>query len=389
MSQSNAVTRDLIRAHFEPVSIESMSITERQFPSRVRVDLQLALERLLEGAGKVHYFCGVHKLAQFDGIDLSSLMVHNPNDPAVAVPPQYEEVDVGDDRPVRCLKNGLWLLDADGSRLAVFLEHFMRLGRVPLLRVQMAIVNHPAGSELGQGLIQQLEAAALQAPTYRGKILSLEVPDRYTGQVGALLVHRLASVDRDQVILPARTLELLERNVVRFVELRDRLGSLGLATKKGLLFYGPPGTGKSHTIQYLAGALRGHTTLLITAEQVVLLSEYMALARLLQPSLVVFEDVDLIGRERTEMRGPCEESLLNKLLNEMDGLAGWTRRSSFRCPMKRAAPDWYGSTPAGCRSQSRSWWRPSGARRASAPRLSRNSCGGRPSSTWNTVATER
>jgi ATP-dependent 26S proteasome regulatory subunit len=36
--------------------------------------------------------------------------------------------------------------------------------------------------------------------------------------------------------------------------------------------------------------------------------------------MVVIEDVDLIARAREEMHGPCEESLLNKLLNEMDGL---------------------------------------------------------------------
>ena len=46
----------------------------------------------------------------------------------------------------------------------------------------------------------------------------------------------------------------------------------------------------------------------------------MSLARLLQPALVVIEDVDLIARDRDEMGGPCEELLLNQLLNEMDGL---------------------------------------------------------------------
>src|SRR3954462_12976510 len=45
----------------------------------------------------------------------------------------------------------------------------------------------------------------------------------------------------------------------------------------------------------------------------------MSLARLLQPSMVVIEDVDLIARDRDDM-GPCEESMPNKLLNEMDGL---------------------------------------------------------------------
>ena len=36
--------------------------------------------------------------------------------------------------------------------------------------------------------------------------------------------------------------------------------------------------------------------------------------------MVVIEDVDLIARDRTTMGSPCEEVLLNKLLNEMDGL---------------------------------------------------------------------
>jgi cell division protease FtsH len=86
------------------------------------------------------------------------------------------------------------------------------------------------------------------------------------------------------------------------------------------LFYGPPGTGKTHTIHYLASQLPEHTTLLVTAEQVGLLSEYFRLARFMQPSIMVIEDVDLIARERTQMRNGGEEVLLNKLLNEMDGL---------------------------------------------------------------------
>jgi ATP-dependent 26S proteasome regulatory subunit len=112
----------------------------------------------------------------------------------------------------------------------------------------------------------------------------------------------------------------LERNVLRFVEQRKQLSEFRQATKKGILFYGPPGTGKTHTIHYLAGELDGHTTLLISAEQVALLAEYMTLARLLQPSVVVLEDADLIARQRTDMHSPCEEAMLNKLLNEMDGL---------------------------------------------------------------------
>jgi cell division protease FtsH len=218
------------------------------------------------------------------------------------------------------LKNGLWLLVADGTKFVVFLEQHSFYGHTERLRVQVATPNDPQGFQLAQRFFKQLEAAVQEAESYRGKILSLEQGDQYSGKSSGILVHRLSTVEREQVILPASTLELLERNVVQFIGLRPRLNKLGLATKKGLLFYGPPGTGKTHTIHYLAGALKGHTTLLITAEQVGLLGEYMALARLLQPSMVVIEDVDLIARERTTMGSPCEEVLLNKLLNEMDGL---------------------------------------------------------------------
>lgn len=80
------------------------------------------------------------------------------------------------------------------------------------------------------------------------------------------------------------------------------------------------GTGKTHTLHYLASTLPNHTTLLVTAEQVVMLEQYFKLARFLQPSIIVVEDVDLIARERTHMQDPGAEMLLNKLLNEMDGL---------------------------------------------------------------------
>jgi ATP-dependent 26S proteasome regulatory subunit len=133
------------------------------------------------------------------------------------------------------------------------------------------------------------------------------------------MVHKLPAVQRKDVILPEATLKLLDRNVLSFVKNRPRLRQLGQSTRKGILLYGPPGTGKTHTIRYLANNLPGHTTLIITAAQVALLAQYMSLARLLQPAMVVIEDVDLIARDRNQM-GSCDEVLLNALLNEMDGL---------------------------------------------------------------------
>lgn len=236
------------------------------------------------------------------------------------MPPEYEEIDIGEKEPVRCLKNGLWLLAEGENHFAVLLAPAIRHGEVNGLKFQVATPNNKEGTRITQEFFRHLEVSVLKGESYRGKVLSLERADVYSGVSTGITVHRLRTVKREEVILPRTTLDLLDRNVLEFTRQRPRLAQLGLSTKKGLLLYGPPGTGKTHTIHYLAGALEGHTTFLISAEQVGLLGEYMTLARLLQPSVVVIEDVDLIARDRAAMGSACEEALLNKLLNEMDGL---------------------------------------------------------------------
>jgi cell division protease FtsH len=321
LSDGRKPLRPLLDAHFHPASLDDLTILERKFPFRVRADLQRAIDRLFTPAATISYFCGVRKEHAYEGLTVSSLLVDG-HSPAVSVPPQYEEVDVGEAEPVRCLKNGLWLVEEGGSKYAVLLSPAGRhYGEVTGMQFQIAAANDEKGTRITQAFFRHLEESVLRAESYRGKVLSLEQAEHsYSGESAGIAVHRLRAVTRDQVILPETTLELLERNVIRFASQRRRLAQLGMPTKKGILFYGPPGTGKTLTIHYLAGALPGHTTLLISAEQVGLLAEYMTLARLLQPSIVVLEDVDLIARERSEMGSPCEEVLLNKLLNEMDGL---------------------------------------------------------------------
>ena len=313
--------RSLLEKHFRPLVLDGLTISERKFPFRVRADLQRAIDRHFTSVATITHFCGVRKEHALGGVNFAALLVDGYS-PAVSVPPEYEEVDIGEDTPVRCLKNGLWLLEEQGRRYAVL---FSPAGRpydnATGIQFQIATANDAEGARMALAFFQHLEEAILHAQSYRGKVLSLEETEHsYSGASSGITVHRLRKVLRDQVILPQATLELLERNVIQFVEQRQKLAKFGLSTKKGLLFYGPPGTGKTLTIHYLAKALEGHTTLLVTAEQMGQLGEYMTLARLLQPSIVVVEDVDLIAKERADMNSACQESLLNKLLNEMDGL---------------------------------------------------------------------
>lgn len=307
-----------LRKHFAGHQLHDLVSASRTFPSSARVDLQSALQKLLSERPETRQF-GVHR--QYDHCTLTfTNLMGNTHDPAIVAPMQYEEIDIGEMLPARCLRQALWLSRMENTPFALLLSPESRYGQTNGTHLEIAVPPGEVGADLSRSLLKEVEDLVKSTASYRGKVISFEVTQRYSGDTGNLRVHKLRTVRREDVILPEKTLGLLERNVRGFIEQREQLKKLGLPIKKGLLFYGPPGTGKTHTIHYLASQLPDHTTLLITSEQVAYLDHYFQLARFLQPAMIVIEDVDLIARKREEMSGPCDESLLNKLLNEMDGL---------------------------------------------------------------------
>ena len=302
--------------HFAGIPRDQLVASSRQFPGHMRADVQAAIDRLFSES-PLRFF-GIHEEYRYETVNIAALTRVGRNAIAVA-PAEYQDVDVGQSEPVKCLVNGLWLCRTGDLRYAVVLSSHREYRNEPGTRIEIAVPAGAEGAEFVQRCFSELESAVNAARSYRGKILSLDGDNDYRGRSRGVMVHKLPPVQREDVILPEATLKLLDRNVLNFVGSRPQLRALGQSTRKGILLYGPPGTGKTHTIRYLASNLPGHTTLIITAAQVELLAHYMNLARLLQPSMVVIEDVDLIARDREQM-GPCEESMLNALLNEMDGL---------------------------------------------------------------------
>ena len=307
-----------LRKHFHGLSLSNIVTAAREFPVTSRVDVQTALEQLFAGRPDAKLL-GIHSQMQQETPTLAHLFSGGPF-PIDLGPLQHDEVDIGDPMPVRCLKNALWLSYEDHLPFALLLGPSMRFGQVGGVHVEIAVPAGEPGAQFSQELFRDLELRVAAGRTYRGRVISLESYYDYSGRGGSVKVHRLHQVRREDVILPEKTLALLDRNVANFIAVREHIKGLQFSVKKGLLFYGPPGTGKTHTIHYLASQLPEHTTLLITAEQVGLLGEYFRLARFLQPAMMIIEDVDLIARERVQMQNPGQEILLNKLLNEMDGL---------------------------------------------------------------------
>jgi hypothetical protein len=318
MVTGKSPVRKKLMEHFRNIPVEQIITTARTFPLACRVDVQGALNELLESYPR-NNLLGIHSSFGHETSTLAHLFTRGPIQMEFG-PLQHDDIDIGEAAPTRCLNNALWLLTDQNLPIALLLSPAIEFGQAGGVHVEVAVPKAEKGSTFSQQFFHNLESKVNIGRTYRGRVISLEAARQYTGKGGAVRVHRLHKVAREEVILPEKTITLLDRNVASFIQIRPRIKELNLSTKKGLLFYGPPGTGKTHTIHYLASQLPEHTTLLITAEQVGLLDEYFRLARFLQPSMIVIEDVDLIARTREELGSACQEALLNKLLNEMDGL---------------------------------------------------------------------
>jgi len=264
---------DALAWHFAGIPRDQLVATSRQFPGHMGADVQVAVDRLFS-ASPIRFF-GIFEQHRYETLSIAALTRDDRNAPAIA-PAQYHDVDVGEGAPVKCLNNGLWLCQADGLRYAVVLSSHREYGYEAGTRIEIAVPAGADGAEFVQRCFSELESAVNAARCYRGKVLSLDGDADYRGRTRGVMVHKLPSVQREDVILSEATLKLLDRNVLNFVG-SPPANCAHWANRPARVscFTGRPETGKTHTIRYLASNLPGHTTLIVTAAQVALLAQYM------------------------------------------------------------------------------------------------------------------
>jgi hypothetical protein len=151
---------------------------------------------------------------------------------------------------------------------------------------------------------------------FRGQVMSFSESEHYGNELVSFLPR--PAVTAADVVLPDGVLATIEGHVVGVADWSQDLLSAGQHLKRGLLLYGPPGTGKTHTVRYLMRRQAESTVILLTGTSIRFIDRAAALARRLQPSIVVLEDVDLVGMDRDFT--PDSNPLLFSLLEAMDGV---------------------------------------------------------------------
>jgi SpoVK/Ycf46/Vps4 family AAA+-type ATPase len=142
--------------------------------------------------------------------------------------------------------------------------------------------------------LSELRTLIDQKSIYKGKVISITENRHEPPQI---TFHDVPKIDKAHLILPQQIIEQIEKHTSYFSEHRDLLRSRGLHLKRGLLLYGPPGTGKTLTLMPVISTMPERTTILLKAASTSQLDNACALAKSLQPSTVVIDDVDLIAEE--------------------------------------------------------------------------------------------
>lgn len=311
----------MLEKHFEtdptilPVVTESFSAADHP-------NLQVALDDYTSANGRSAQLIGIAGEYPYVGVSLASLVTRGGSAlfgtaEAKQGPVQYTNVTLDDERVLACVQSGLFLIRDQDRRLAVLLHRSMGFEAGPVQRIVVEAMA--AERPIADRFLADLRTSLRQRNVYRGHVLSL-TPDPM-GQDLHIQFHKLPAIHRDEIILPGGLLEQIERQTMRFSQHSERLRSAKRHLKRGILLHGVPGTGKTLTVMYLASQMRDRTVLLLTGRGLGALERTCAMARLLQPSIVVLEDVDLVAEERLLSPAACFTPLLFELLNQMDGLA--------------------------------------------------------------------
>src|SRR5690348_1692595 len=199
----------------------------------------------------------------------------------------------------------------DGAPVVICIRDESQFGP-PFCALEVLAAGRPAAAATRDEIGRLMRAHDV----FRGQMLSFTESEHHGNELVSFLPRPV--VTAQDVVLPDGVLESIEQHIIGVAEWSRELLSAGQHLKRGLLLHGPPGTGKTHTVRYLAARLTGSTVILLTGRSIRFIDMAAALARRLQPSVVVLEDVDLVATDRDYT--PDGNPLLFSLLDAMDGV---------------------------------------------------------------------
>jgi DNA polymerase III delta prime subunit len=291
---------------------EVVPVTE-QFPIWDHVNVQRGVNAYLAAHGSTGTWFGARGGGHYLDEGLLSLVTMSPQFTMIQFgAASFGTAPVGPEENTEVVTLGLIATAApDGAPVLVGL-HSEQQYSTPRCNLEILAADPAHGTATRDEIGRLIRAHNV----FRGQVLSFTTSEHHGNELVSFLPRPVVAAE--EVILPDGVLETVEHHITGIGAWSRELLDAGQHLKRGLLLHGPPGTGKTHTVRYLAGRLAETTVIQLTGTSIRFIDQAAALARRLQPSMIVLEDVDLVGMDRDFSDG--SNPLLFSLLEAMDGV---------------------------------------------------------------------
>jgi hypothetical protein len=219
-----------------------------------------------------------------------------------STPPQLIEVPVGVNDTLQVPWGAVTLPGLGENTLHIGGTRDRELGQIGHLNWELAqkYKNH------AQGFFALVRQYLDEESIYRGHAIDgADMPNFFN----------VNAVSREDVVYTDEVMRQLDANVWSPIRHADQLAALGQSGKRSVLFEGPYGTGKTlGAVLTAQEAIANGWTFLICRPGVDDLQTTLQTARMYQPSVVFFEDLDTVGG------GDNDKDQVTRILDSFDGM---------------------------------------------------------------------
>jgi len=315
-----------LRRFFGARAFTSLQTHEKSYPGYDLASVNLALTNLLAECCSTTIQVGAFGMSRNLRFALDSFS--QPFQRKVkSSPPSYERLPVDMERDESFISSCLWLCKFKSAnpgepdeQLALMLasstamvdyEEDMDARTTPATNVNVSVACRDRA--VADRFFNELESRRKRMSIYRGKVIDPVVGPGGIRTIGFKKIHPVSERD---LILTDQVKQVIHNSIVGFYNHQETLRRVGVEMKRGILFHSPPGTGKTSISLYLANLLPNFTVCFVSGRRLLYPRELCSMARYLQPTMLVFEDIDLIAAER-DMNGLA--TVLGELMNQIDG----------------------------------------------------------------------
>lgn len=197
---------------------------------------------------------------------------------------------------------------SDGKRLILNLDLCF-----DMMSCSFTVATNPVDQSVAEQFFIDLSHSMSINDIYRNQCLSYD-----RGKLGFQVIR---PTTWDDVIISQDLKDRIQKNSSGLIRNMEVLNSIGFPSKRNSLLISPPGMAKTTMFRAVSDDLEGIATRIWCTGKSIEYPEHVSAlfesARKLAPCVILIEDMDLFGGERTSSRGSSH--VLNEFLAQLDG----------------------------------------------------------------------